>query len=155
MRTVATVRSVALASRVVPAVRNKAVEITGQCGRGDFKCQALAIARWVKAHLRFVVDPRDAELVQAPELLVRRIERDGQAAGDCDDAATLAAALDLSIGLSPRLVVASYRTDLQLHHVWTDAAIPVQGGKTGWVMQDPFRSETFGAEPTRQVFVRV
>lgn len=150
MRTVDAVRTLAQQARALPEIRSVAVSITRKCGRTDEPCMALAVLEWVKAHLRYVKDPVDTELVHAPALLVNAIARDGQTAGDCDDAACLIAALDQSIGLRARLVVGSYRPDRQLHHIWVEAIV-----RPRTVLQDPFRAIEFNQLPTRIVTVPV
>ena len=73
----------------------------------------LEAAQQLRARLydayRFVADPV-AETIYAPELLVRLLESDGSIEGDCDDVATLAAALGLAAGLPASFVVVAEDT---------------------------------------------
>jgi transglutaminase-like putative cysteine protease len=63
--------------------------------------QARAVRKWVDAHFHFVKDPLGIELLETPSYLLAKIQKDGRVQGDCDDAATLSAALCASIGIPP------------------------------------------------------
>lgn len=56
---------------------------------------------WLAQHWTFQRDSNDQEEVWAPAAQLARIARDGRMYGDCDDAATLGAALALAAGITP------------------------------------------------------
>lgn len=112
---------------------------------------------WLAEHTYFQEDPPDLELVRTPGRMLREIERYGRAGGDCDDVATLAAALGLASGMDVRLVLAGLAPDGPFVHVfaevrepagpsWTelDVVAEAQGIPPGWT---PPRSERFHLSP--------
>lgn len=68
-------------------VRNKALEIIGHLPPRQWMAEIRALQQFVRDHIRYVRDPTDVELVGTPDSILRI----GQ--GDCDDKATLLAAL--------------------------------------------------------------
>lgn len=60
---------------------------------------------WLQAHHQFEPDPVDAEVIRTPDYLARLVRRDGVFRGDCDDVATLAAAIVAAWGETPALGV--------------------------------------------------
>lgn len=86
----------------------------------DCVAQARAIRAWVAARFRFVRDPLGVELLETPAFLLSRIERDGVVQGDCDDAATLTAALGMAVGIRATLhAVAFFTKSAPFAHVFT------------------------------------
>lgn len=59
---------------------------------------------FLRSHITFERDPFDVELVRHPVDIIASIVAQGGAAVDCDDLATLAAALMLAMGVPPRSV---------------------------------------------------
>lgn len=92
---------------------------------------ALALRDWLEARWHFEPDPYGIELLQTPAYLLELIERDGFASGDCDDIATLAAALGIAKGLRARFVLISFGNHLPLSHVLTQLET-----YAGWVEMD-------------------
>lgn len=74
-----------------------------------YKDEALAIGDFVKTRVRYVRDPRDAEMLQDPIMLIDKIENQGQASGDCDDMSLLIATLLLAIGGDPLFRAVRYK----------------------------------------------
>lgn len=99
-------------------IRNLAVELTTR-GFGsaaglrqkDFLGEARRLSDWVRDHIRYVGDIEDVETIADPVSILRI------GAGDCDDKATLLAALLLSIGHTPRFVALAQQPG-QFNHVW-------------------------------------
>ena len=85
-----------------PRVRHVALAVLQQAGVGsqNYVKEALAIGRYVQQYCRYVQDARTVEQVHDPVMLLSQIA-EGRCAADCDDQATLIAALLLSIGHDP------------------------------------------------------
>lgn len=119
----------------MPAMREQAAALVRGVAPRDATGQALAISDWVGEHTVFLRDPAGAELLQAPELLLARIQATGMAQGDCDDVAMLAAALGRAIGLpTAYTVLAFHRPNAPWAHVYArvgpvevDPTRPAQG----------------------------
>lgn len=136
---------------VMRACVDDAVENGGPVVRLAFKVAAFAgkgVAAQVRAVYDFlrgsVVFKRDAlalEHVRHPDQLASEIEATGRTAGDCDDVATLGAALLRALGVRPALVVASVRPGGAFHHVLFAGEV---GGR--WVLLDP-QEGYFDASP--------
>jgi len=113
----------------------------------DYRQQATRILEWVKKHIEYVPDPITAadkdgvpqgmELVQAP---LRTIQR---GAGDCDDQATLIAALGMVLGIPAEFatIKADPRRPNDFSHVyprlliggeWTGVDSTVAKSVLGW-----------------------
>lgn len=60
---------------------------------------------WCKEHVKFKRDPWKIERVPHPEKLLRQLDAGGQIEGDCDDLATLTAAVLLASNYGASLVV--------------------------------------------------
>jgi hypothetical protein len=84
-----------------------------------YKDEALAIGDFVKTHVRYVRDPRDAEMLQDPIMLIDKLENQGMASGDCDDMSLLIATLLLAIGGDPFFRAVRYKTmDGNFNHIY-------------------------------------
>lgn len=114
--------------RTKPLVWETARRIVARVAERDQVTQAKVIRGWAKAHYRYVADPVHVDLQATPAYLLQHIERDGYVMGDCDDAATLTAALVTAVGIPAALqAVAFNRADAPFTHVFT-WAFP-RGGK--------------------------
>lgn len=69
---------------------------------------AARIRAWLARYVRFVPDPVRDELIHDPVVMLETLARDGVAAGDCDDVATLGATLAESVGLPARFRVLGF-----------------------------------------------
>lgn len=119
-----------------PLVRDAAIRMTRGVGERD-QIGQLAILRWfLQSHVTFMRDPAGIELVQAPDVLLRQIMRDGVAAMDCDDVAVLAGALAKSIGFPVRLMAVALDGRPVFGHVWAEA----RNRQGQWVDFDVTRS---------------
>lgn len=74
------------------AIRSLATRIVHDVPSKDRRGELAAIYRWVRDSIRYRFDPRGLEWLQAPERTI------AERAGDCDDLATLIAALVQSLG---------------------------------------------------------
>lgn len=99
-------------------IRNLAVAITTR-GYGtlqglrqkDFLGEARRLSDWVRDRIRYVKDTDDVEIIAEPVALL------SIGAGDCDDKATLLAALLLAIGHTPRFIALA-QVPGEYAHVW-------------------------------------
>lgn len=82
-----------------------------------------AIDRYLRLYWQIEADPIDTELVRTPELQIRQASARGVFAGDCDDAATLAAALCLALDWPVALVALRRPGDSEYSHVF--ARVPL------------------------------
>lgn len=107
-----------------PRVRRAAEIICYRAGArdGNRRDEARAIFGWVRQHIRYRRDPTNTEQVHEPQLLLWRVERDGFAAGDCDDQAGLIASLGHSIALPVVWVLAGEEEDA-LEHIYPALAL--------------------------------
>jgi transglutaminase-like putative cysteine protease len=113
-----------------PVVR-AATAIAAHAGR-KIADQVRAVYDWLRKHLVFKRDSVALEHVRHPDQLALEIAADGVTSGDCDDVATLGAALLRAIGVRPALVLASVKPNGSFHHVLFAAEL---GGR--WVHLDP------------------
>lgn len=82
--------------RMSPVVRELAQSLAGNCPNRNRLCQAEAVQCYVRDTIKYLPDVRDVETIQTPEYTLSR------GSGDCDDQATLVAALLESIGFETR-----------------------------------------------------
>lgn len=84
----------------LPAIRCAALRIAGSATDNDERGHVCRLAQFVRRALVYVCDPINSEFVQTPDVLLCLINRDGSAAGDCDDHVLLFAALAESLGIA-------------------------------------------------------
>lgn len=109
MQTIDAMADLVIASIRLPIVIETARHIVGR-SRGQY-AQAVALRLWLKNAWRFVDDPYNVELLIEPEKALLDAQRTGKVTGDCDEAATLGAALGAAIGLIPSFVVLAFEGD--------------------------------------------
>lgn len=102
--------------------------------------QARRIREFLTVYVRFLPDPSGLELVRSPVFMLREIEAHGQTQGDCDDVATLGAAMGLAVDLPARFVVLSFKPHAPFSHVFTELATPA-----GWLELDTTAPDQFPA----------
>lgn len=112
-------------------VREKAQAIVERVWDHDFLSEYAALLNWVRRNVRYVRDPISIEQVQTPRatLEVRQ--------GDCDDMATLLAALIGSLGGRVDFVAGAFKSHRGrpiLSHVWAEALDP---NTKSWIVLDP------------------
>lgn len=129
-------------------VRAAAAAITEHCPPNDTKARVRALFSFVKGAMRYTPDTAGTETLWTPRLHLAIIQREGRTWGDCDDGATLLAALAAGVGVRARVVLASFRPDGRYHHVWTE----LHDGRH-WTLTDPFRSTEAGGVVPRRVKV--
>lgn len=82
-----------------------------------------AVFDYLVGHVRFLEDPRGIESVRHPDHMIREILQAGSTAGDCDDMATLGAAILRALGFQPCFIVVSARASGEFHHVFFGARV--------------------------------
>lgn len=80
-----------------------------------------AIRQWLIRRFRFVPDPPGVELLKSPSVMLREWGTDGEATGDCDDAAILGAAVALASGYRVRWVLLGFHRGGPFAHVYAEA----------------------------------
>lgn len=110
-------------------IRGLALQLTAQCPpsnqRGGYMAQMRCLHAFVRDAIRYVSDPDEFELVQSPEKTLE------YRAGDCDDKATLLAALLKSLA-HPARFVAIGRNGEPFSHVLVETKVK----NTGLEMRD-------------------
>jgi hypothetical protein len=91
-----------------------------------------AIRALLTRFVEFRADPPGLELVTEPGTLARSIANCHTVGVDCDDVATLAAAIGLAAGLQARFILAG-APDAPFSHVWAELAAPLA---TWWIDVD-------------------
>ncbi len=110
-------------------------QLTSSLPPKDCKAELTALQHFVRDKIRYVRDPRDAEMVQdAQRTLII-------GSGDCDDKSVLLASLLLSIGFpSIRFVALGFKGGMYSHVLpevklgtrWIPAETIVPGKEVGW-----------------------
>lgn len=104
-----------------PAIRRAAIAIAGGTTNDDDRGNVERLARFVRQAVVYQKDPLNAEFVQAPDVMLLEITRNGRAYGDCDDHVLLFASLAESLGI--RTIVAGVKLEsATFNHV---IAVPV------------------------------
>lgn len=113
-------------------IRDLAVAIVRDAGvpAKDYLGEVIAVHRWVQECIRYTRDPVGQETIQTPThtAFVQR-------AGDCDDFATLEAALLGALGHPSRFVTIG-QTNRAFSHVYLEAQV-----RGRWIPLDPIMSE--------------
>lgn len=94
--------------------------------QGDYNGEILALYYDVCQNIRYMKDPLGVEMVQTPQRTLR------VRSGDCDDMATLLAAMLMAAGHRARFALVGFRRGGPPTHVYVEAAVP-----GGWKTLDP------------------
>jgi transglutaminase-like putative cysteine protease len=115
--------------------------IVRYAGPRDYYGQAQALRRWLSEHLRFSRDPKGTELLQKPAFMLDEIRKHAVVDGDCDDAATLSAALATALGFACTITaVAFYSKHAPFQHVYTLVSVGRKpDGSPDWMDMDTTR----------------
>lgn len=118
-----------------PVVRFQAEDIVKLVSAKDYLSEILAIRHWVNLRIPYLRDPSHVEWIRDPERLVVDIKKNGIVRADCDEYASLVAALWLAVGNEVEFVTAGFGPPGTPHsHVFARAKIP----KTDlWIVCDP------------------
>ena len=115
----------ALAERIVQYVASK-----------DYDGEIAAIQKWVRANIRYTRDPITTETLKTPQALLESPH------GDCDDQATLVAALAMSIGFPARFVAIGCNQPEFFEHVYCEVKLG-----TVWVSVETTEPVDIGWQP--------
>ena len=115
-------------------IRNLAVQLVQGCAPKDKQCELSTLQRWVRDEVRYVNDIDGVETLQTPVQTLKLM------AGDCDDKATLLAALLAAIGFQTRFCAIGVRggdfshvmAQARLGKGWINAETIVPGVDIGW-----------------------
>jgi len=100
-------------------VETAALIVNGSSEPGEM---ASRIREFLVEYVRFVPDPVGQELIRSPRFMLERVRSHGFASGDCDDVATLGAALGMCVGLPARFVLLSFSPLEPFSHVYAEIA---------------------------------
>lgn len=133
----------AKAGRVNPFVSQVAREVLIESGVNHkaFPEYVRAIGNFVRDRILYVRDPVRVERVQTPEATLRL------KTGDCDDKATLTAAMLESVGIPARFVAIGKSPLSNFSHVYTEAQVYAKGGKPKWVAVETTEPWRTGQSP--------
>jgi transglutaminase-like putative cysteine protease len=98
-------------------IRNLAESIIVAVPSKDYRGELEAIQRWVMAHIRYTRDPITTETLKIPHALLQSPQ------GDCDDQATLVAALAMAIGFPARFVAIGTHDAGVFEHVYAEVML--------------------------------
>ena len=133
--TVREMRRLVRLSRRTPEVMQAAVSAIYHVPQKDQLSEVEALFFFVRDSVRYVRDVAGLETLADPRMTLRRL------VGDCDDQATLLAALYESVGYPTRFVMAGYRSR-NYEHVYLQV---FAAGR--WWSVDPTEDRAFGWAP--------
>ncbi len=145
------------ANEAKKTLRPLAEKICAGLESGDYNSEIYALYAFACQNQRYARDIFNVEYVKAP---ARMLE---SKVGDCDDFATLLAALCMAMGNECRFLVVGFE-DAQPSHVYCQVAVrgggvkSVDGNVTGeklWVTVDPVAADSTNEMHKRIRFVRV
>lgn len=116
-------------------VRQHAEAIVRQIAPKDYLSEILAIYGWVTGEkFRYTNDALHVEQVKSPLRILTEVTQTGRSLVDCDDIATLIAALGLSLGRKCQFVVAGFGGSGEFTHVFARIQEPKS---YEWIIVDP------------------
>jgi hypothetical protein len=116
-------------------VRQYAEAIVKQLRPKDYLGEIIAIRHWCTApRLRYANDARHVEQVKSPFRVLTEIEQYGVSNLDCDDYATLIAALGMTLGREARFTMVGFGLPGDYTHVFACLKEPRSGE---WIICDP------------------
>jgi len=103
-----------------PTVIHAARNLISVCPDKDWACEQKTIFEWLKAHTRYVLDPRYKEVLVTPIRLLNDILSGRMGMEDCDGLATLLATMLSAVGHPTRFRFGGTK-GVGIHHVWVRA----------------------------------
>lgn len=140
IQTLTRMRDLARASLREPAQQIRETALALTVGSSGWTDQVRALQSWIQTNVRYVQDPIDdtggVELVQSPQKTL------DYGAGDCDDQATLLAALLSAVGHPARFIAVGFRGE-PLSHVLTQTKVG-----SCWVSAETIQPRPLGWFPS-------
>ena len=134
LHTVALMRSMVEASKIAPEVLQASHSIVGLAPQHGEESEARTLFEFVRDDVRYVPDVLGVETLTEPAYVLQRLS------GDCDDKATLLAALLESVGRPTRFVLAGYTPgNREFEHVYLQTLVNGE-----WITADPSVPVPFG-----------
>ena len=121
--------------KVNPMVLSTARSIVNGIVAKDHAGEAQALQQFVRSHVRYTQDVLDVETLQTPVATLKLRH------GDCDDQATLLAALLNAVGIPARFVAVGFAPDVY-EHVYVEAQIDGE-----WIPAETTEPVRFGEYP--------
>ena len=116
-------------------VRQWAEKIVKDIAPKDYLSEILAIRGWATSPwLRYTNDARHVEQLKTPYRILLEIQKNGVSLVDCDDIATLIAALAMQLGREVRYGMAGFAGDGEFTHVFACVKEP---RSQIWIVCDP------------------
>ena len=134
--TVRAMRALVDARKGDPAILEAATSIIWHTPERDELSEVEALHAWVRDSIRYVRDVHALETLTDPVVVMAR------RVGDCDDQATLLAALAESVGYPSRFVVGAFAAPGAWDHVWLQVF-----AAGAWIDADPTEHEPLGWAP--------
>jgi len=129
-----------------PFVVQVARNLVRSCPDKDWVCEQQTVYEWLKAHTRYVLDPRYKEMLVTPARLLRDILSGGVGMEDCDGLATLLATMLSALGHPVKFRFGGTR-GVGIHHVWVQAF----NGRR-WVDMDLAEKLPYGKHRAFQIY---
>lgn len=118
-------------------VHTRALSLTQHCEQKDYACEVRALHAFVRDRVRYVLDPKDVERVQSPDVTLNLM------AGDCDDKSVLLASLLEAMGHPTRFVAIGFEPGI-FSHVYVETLIGAR-----WIPLETTEPVEAGWEPDR------
>jgi transglutaminase-like putative cysteine protease len=106
-----------------PEVYQAAIAILGDAGNNNQAMQSAKLFQFVRTRMRYVADPLGGEMFTSPIILLKRINAQGFASGDCDDMVLLIVSLFRSVGIESMPVAVKINGADHFNHVVAAALI--------------------------------
>jgi transglutaminase-like putative cysteine protease len=127
----------ATAASLTLPIRNLAEAIVADIPNKDYAGEIAAIQKYVRDNIRYTRDPVTTETLKTPEeLLISR-------QGDCDDQATLVAAIAMTIGFPVRFIAIGYIPG-EYEHVYAEVKLG-----TLWLSVETTEPVSIGWKPAK------
>lgn len=137
-----------------PATRAVASAIVADADRRDWAGVAQAVYKFVRKSVKFKRDVPGHEVLRHPEQMVLEIAGSGKTTGDCDESATLGAALLLAAGIPAAFITIGRNVNGPYAHVLYAAKVggdwvPIdsQEGRYGYVPAHAVRRQLWEIKP--------
>jgi len=113
-----------------PEIRDVAARIVRPIDEENPNAVAWAVWEWVRSQIQYVLDPAGVEMIQSPDVTLRR------GYGDCDDLSILAASLLSAVGVD-----AGFRAVAQVEEGEFDHVYVIYWTGDRWAEMDPISDE--------------